>query len=258
VSAAADVPVRDAATVVLLRDGVDGAGIEAWLLTRVSQMVFAAGVTVFPGGRVDDADADLPFSSTASTDVAARFGCDERLARALLGAAVRETFEETGVLLSVPSADLSELRADVEDGRLAFGDLLREHGLSVDAEGLRPWARWVTPVGEVRRYDTRFFVGALPPGAEAQDVTTESSAAAWVGVGDALEQAQRGERVMLPPTLATLASLVPHPTVASALDAAGARSMDAIRPQLRITDGGDVFADLPDGSSVSIPRPMIP
>jgi 8-oxo-dGTP pyrophosphatase MutT (NUDIX family) len=251
-----EVPVRDAATVVLLRDGT--AGIEAWLLTRVTQMVFAAGVTVFPGGRLDEADADLPFSGQAYTEVAARFGCDEQMARALLGAAVRETFEETGVLLTVPAADLSHLRADVEEGRLAFGELLRSHGLRVDAEELHPWARWVTPAGEVRRYDTRFFVGALPPGAVAQDVTSESSAAEWVGVGDALEQAQRGERIMLPPTLETLASLVPHATVASALAAASVRSLDPVRPRLRITNEGEVFADLPDGSSVSIPRSMLP
>ncbi|MDQ2748939.1 MAG: NUDIX domain-containing protein [Actinomycetota bacterium] len=251
-----DIPVRDAATVVLLRDGESG--IEAWLLTRVTEMVFAAGVTVFPGGRVDDADADLPFSGPAYTEVASRFGCDEAMARALLGAAVRETFEETGVLLSVPAADLSELRADVEAGRLAFGELLRSHRLSVDAEGLHPWARWVTPAGEVRRYDTRFFVGALPPGAQAQDVTSESSEASWTGVGAALEQAQRGERMMLPPTLATLASLVPHATVASALAAASARSLDPVRPRIRVADSGAVFADLPDGSSVSIPRPRIP
>jgi hypothetical protein len=116
----------------------------------------------------------------------------------------------------------------------------------------------VTPAGETRRYDTRFFVGALPPGAEAQDVTSESSAAAWVGVGDALEQAQRGERIMLPPTLETLASLVAHPTVASALAAAEVRSLDPVRPHIRVTDEGAVFADLPDGSSVSIPRSMLP
>jgi 8-oxo-dGTP pyrophosphatase MutT (NUDIX family) len=250
------VPVRDAATVVLLRDGV--AGIEAWLLTRVTQMAFAAGMTVFPGGRVDDADADLPFSGTAYAQVAARFGCAERLARALLGAAVRETFEETGVLLTVPAVDLSQLRADVEAGRLGFGDTLREHGLNVDAEGLLPWARWVTPAGEIRRYDTRFFVGALPAGARAQDVTSESSSAAWVGVGTALEQAQRGERFMLPPTLSTLASLAAFGTVAEALSAAGARSLEPVRPRIRITDGGEVFADLPDGSSVPIPRTMIP
>jgi 8-oxo-dGTP pyrophosphatase MutT (NUDIX family) len=252
-----EVPVRDAATVVLLRDGVDGAGLEAWLLTRVTQMAFAAGMTVFPGGRVDPADADLPFAGTASADTAARFGCDEALARALLGAAVRETFEETGVLLTVPGADLAELRDDVEAGRLAFGDLLREHGLNIDADGLRPWARWVTPAGESRRYDTRFFVGALPAGTQAMDVTSESSEAVWTGVGAALEQAQRGERRLLPPTLSTLASLVPFPTVAEVMAAAEGRSLEPVRPHIRVTADGDVFADLPDGSSVPIPRSMI-
>lgn len=256
-----EVSVRDAATVVLLRDGP--AGIEAWLLTRVTQMAFAAGMTVFPGGRVDDLDASLPFAGTASVTVAARFGCDEPLARALLGAAVRETFEETAVLLTVPAfdlaaADLVALRGDVEEGRLPFGDLLRSHSLSVDADGLQPWARWVTPPGETRRYDTRFFVGALPAGTQAQDVTSESSAAGWEGVGDALEQAQRGERMMLPPTLATLASLVPFPTVAAALAAAGGRSLDPVRPRIRVGADGAVFADLPDGSSVAIPRSMVP
>ena len=252
-----EIPVRDAATVVLLRDGFGGVGLEAWLLTRVTQMAFAAGMTVFPGGRVDEADTHLPFAGTACADAAQRFGCDESLARALLGAAVRETFEETGVLLTVPSADLSDLRESVEVGRLSFGDLLREHGLSVDAEGLRPWARWVTPAGESRRYDTRFFVGALPAGSEAEDVTSESSEAAWVGVGAALEQAQRGERMMLPPTLSTLISLVPFGSVAEVLGAAAARSLEPVRPHIRITDDGDVFADLPDGTSVSIPRSMV-
>jgi hypothetical protein len=157
----------------------------------------------------------------------------------------------------VPAADLSGLRADVEGGRVGFGSLLREHVLSLDADGLRPWARWVTPAGETRRYDTRFFVGALPSGAQAQDVTSESSSAAWVGVGAALEQAQRGSRVMLPPTLATLASLVPFSTVDAVLAAAAERSLDPVRPQIRITDAGDIFADLPDGSSVPIPRSMM-
>jgi 8-oxo-dGTP pyrophosphatase MutT (NUDIX family) len=252
-----EVPIRDAATVVLLRDSLAGSGLEAWLLTRVTQMAFAAGMTVFPGGRVDPADADLPFVGVGGSEVAVRFGCDEMLARALLGAAVRETFEETGVLLTVPAADLSERRAEVEAGHIAFGDLLHEHGLRVDASGLRPWARWVTPAGEARRYDTRFFVGALPAGSEAMDVTSESSEAAWIGVGAALEQTRRGERMMLPPTLSTLASLASFPTVAEVIAATDARSLDPVRPQIRVTDDGDVFADLPDGTSMPLPRPML-
>ena len=245
--------IRDAATVVLLRDGV--VGVEAWMLTRVQQMVFAAGMSVFPGGRVDDADTDLPFAPGAAAAVAARFGCDEASARALLGAAVRETFEETGVLLTAPVADLSGARADVELGRVAFGDLLRFNALTVDAGALHPWARWITPPGEVRRYDTRFFVGALPDGADAQDVTSESSAAAWIGVGEALEQVHRGERGMLPPTMATLASLVPCGTVAEVLDAAAERSLEPIQPNIRV-DGQRIIAELPDGSAFELPRSL--
>lgn len=245
-----DVPIRDAATVVLLRDGVDG--VEAWLLTRVTQMVFAAGMTVFPGGRVDDADAALPMTGGGVEVLVARSGCADDAARALIGAAVRETFEETGVLLTVPAADLGAARADVEAGRTSFGELLRTNGLSVDSDAVRPWARWVTPVGEVRRYDTRFFVAALPDAAEAQDVTNESSEASWVPVGAAVEQAQRGERKVLPPTMMTLASLLPFATVAEVLDAAESRSLDAVRPEIRLNDDGTVGVALPDGTFIAV------
>ena len=249
------VAVRDASTVVLLRDGA--AGLEAWLLTRVTQMVFAAGMTVFPGGRVDARDATLPFAGSGCVEVARRFGCDEPTARSLLGAAVREVYEETGVLLTVPAGQLPDARAEVESGRLAFAELLAEHGLAIDADGLRPWARWVTPRGEPRRYDTRFFLGGLPAGVEPMDVTTESSHAAWVGVGEALEQARRGERKMLPPTLATLSSLSGFATVADALDAASVRDLGPIRPTIRVADDGEVIADLPDGSSFTLPRTIL-
>lgn len=247
----ADVPIRDASTVVLLRDG--DAGIQTWLLTRVRGMAFAAGASVFPGGRVDDADADLPFMPDGAAHTAARFAVDDMRARTLLGAAVRETFEETGVLLSSPAADLSGARTDVEEGRVSFGDLLRANNVTVDTSGLRPWSRWVTPAGEVRRYDTHFFVGVLPDLAVAQDVTTESSSAGWSGVGDALDEAQRGERFMLPPTLATLASLLPYATVADALAGADARSLEPVQPT--ISAGPDGYrAELPDGTAFSIPR----
>ncbi len=254
------VAVRDAATVVLLRDGASG--VEAWLLTRVRQMVFAGGMTVFPGGRVDGADADLPLHGVDTAALAARFGVETRLAHALVGAAARETFEETGVLLTVPAPepglDVAAARADVEAGRRPFGDLLHEHGLAVDAAALRPWSRWVTPAGEVRRYDTRFFVGALPAGAEAKDVTSESSSASWWPVGEAIETAQRGERKMLPPTMATLASLAGFATVAEVLAGADARSLDPVRPELQVAEDGSASVRLPDGEVVPIPRSMLP
>ncbi len=249
-----DIPVRDAATVVLLRDRGDG--VETWLLTRVAQMVFAAGMSVFPGGRVDDADASLPLTGGDLAQLAARSGCDEATARALLGAAVRETFEETGVLLTVPTADLSGARADVEHGRVSFGDLLRANRLAIDAGALRPWSRWVTPAGEVRRYDTRFFVAAMPESAEAQDVTHESSEASWVPVAAAFEQARRGERKLLPPTIITLASLLPFGSVAEVLAASEGRRLDPVRPEIRIGEDGSVAVELPDGTVLPIPPGM--
>jgi 8-oxo-dGTP pyrophosphatase MutT (NUDIX family) len=250
-----DVPVQDAATVVLLRDGTDG--IEAWMLTRVAAMAFAAGMSVFPGGRAEAADSSLPLAGGDLPRLAERFGCDVTTAHGLVGAAVRETFEETGVLLSVPFADLGGARSDVELGRVSFGDLLRANGLAADAAALHPWSRWVTPAGEVRRYDTRFFVGALPDSAVAQDVTSESSEASWVAVGAAIEQAQRGERYLLPPTMMTLASLLPFGSVAEAIASSDSRQLEPIHPRLRI-DGESVTVELPDGTVVPIPRSMIP
>jgi 8-oxo-dGTP pyrophosphatase MutT (NUDIX family) len=248
--------VRDAATVVLLRDSPDG--LEVWLLTRVTQMAFAGGMAVFPGGRVDTADTALPFAAGAEQRTATRLGCSIDEARALLGAAVRETFEETGVLLSVPSADLSGARTDVEAGRVSFGDLMRTNDLSVDSEALHLWGRWVTPVGEVRRYDTRFFVAQLPDGAQAQDVTTESSSAGWFGVGDALERAQRGEIGMLPPTIMTLASLAGFRSVADVIVAADERLLDAIIPTIGQDDSGRYFVQLPDGTKMGVPESLFP
>lgn len=250
-----DVPIRDAATVVLLRD--TSAGLEAWLLTRHTKLAFAGGMTVFPGGRVDDADRTLPIVGGDLAGLAARSGCDDETIRALVGAAVRETFEETGVLLTVPTADLSGARADVELGRVAFGDLLRANSLAVDADALRPWSRWITPIGEVRRFDTRFFVAGLPASAEAQDVTHESSEASWVLVAEAIEQAQRGERGMLPPTITTLASLLNYATVAEVLEASASRSLEAVRPEVRIGEDGTIAVELPDGTVVPIPRAML-
>jgi 8-oxo-dGTP pyrophosphatase MutT (NUDIX family) len=248
----AETPVRDAATVVLLRDAAGGGGVEVWLLTRVRQMAFAAGMSVFPGGRVDPKDAELPIVGADIAAVAARFGCAEATAHALVGAAARETFEEAGVLLAVPPVDLAGARADVEAGRVGFGDLLREHGAAVDGAAVRPWARWVTPVGEPRRYDTRFFVAALPSGAQAVDDTTESSAAEWLSPAVALEQAQRGERRLMPPTLKTITSLLPFGSAAEALAAAEERVIDPIRPTLQVGDDGAVTVLLPDGEELPL------
>jgi 8-oxo-dGTP pyrophosphatase MutT (NUDIX family) len=247
-------PIRDAATVVLLRDGASG--LEVWLLTRVAQMAFAAGMSVFPGGRVDAADAGVPVIDADLAELARRLGCSADLARALVGCAARETFEETGVLLTRPAADLADARADVEAGRLGFAELLCERGLAVDGTAVQPWSRWVTPPGEARRYDARFFVGALPPGARAQDLTSESSAAAWVPVEDALAEARQGARGLLPPTLITLTGLRAYRTVADVFAAAPSDPIPPTHPVVRWGADGTPSVELPDGAIVPVPRSM--
>jgi 8-oxo-dGTP pyrophosphatase MutT (NUDIX family) len=251
-----EVPIRDAATVALLRDGPDG--IETWLLTRVLGMAFAPGMCVFPGGRVDEADAQLPIPDAAAAAVATRFGDTLETARKLIGAAVRETFEETGVLLTQPrSPDLSAAREDIESGRASFGDLLAEHGLRPDVTALAPWAHWITPVGEPRRYDARFFLAALPAGARARDLTSESVVAGWVRPADGLADVEAGRRSMMPPTLITLRSLVPFATVQHVLAAAPTRQLMEVRPRLVFAPDGSASAELPDGTVLALPKGVI-
>lgn len=242
-------PVRPAATVILLRDSP--AGLEVWLLTRVRGMAFASGMTVFPGGRADAADVDLPWAAGGPARFSTGFGCDEVEARMLVGAAVRETFEETGVLLTRPElqlgpATLAAVQQAVEAGRLPFRSVLEDHCLAIDAEALQPWGRWITPAGEPRRYDTHFFVAAVPAGAEAAALTTEAASASWVPVADALLGVERGERELLPPTRAMLMSLEGHTTVEDVFAAAAGRDLQPVCP-VRIVLPGGVRIEHPDG-----------
>jgi 8-oxo-dGTP pyrophosphatase MutT (NUDIX family) len=225
------VPIRDAASVLLLRDDPAGGAPEVWMLTRVSQMIFAPGASVFPGGRVDDDDASLPWSGRPAAEFAVQFDCPVDEAHALVGAAVRETFEETGVLLTQPAASLAHLQPEVEDGHLIFGELLTRHGLSIDGCAVLAWARWVTPdtPETQRRYDTRFFVALLPAGSQAADLTRESSTAGWTTAAEALASWQRGERQLVGPTVAMLASIVDCRTVDEIVARAPERSLRAVR-----------------------------
>lgn len=185
-----DVPVRDASTVLLLRDGSDG--LEVWLQRRPATMIFAANVHVFPGGAVEPDDAALE----VGTDVLARHAKtwqDDDLLRvaALLGAAVRETREESGVWL--------------------------------DPAELVPWSRWVTPVGMPRRFDARFFLARCPGDQLPLVDTAEVVRASWFVVAGAVARFGAGDLPMWPPTIANLIALAPHDDVASALAAAPER-----------------------------------
>jgi hypothetical protein len=135
---------------------------------------------------------------------------------------------------------------------LRFADLLAERGLAINGDALRPWARWVTPANEInaRRYDTRFFVAALPDGAEAADLTSESTVGEWLGVAQALAQSDRGERYLMTPTKMNLTSIADYGTVAEIMAAAQDRSVVAVRPVLEQDAEGHLWAIMADGSRV--------
>lgn len=267
--AANPAPARDAATVVLLRDAPAGSGIEAYLLRRTRAMSFAGGMHVFPGGRVDPSDTaeDLPWIGPSVEEAMPGLDDDPARARALVCAAVRETFEECGVLLAVPAGGTvspgtgdpgwaAERRA-MESHRSGLAELLTRRGLALRADLLAPWTRWIAPELEPRRYDTRFFVAALPagqlPGELATELSTEADGMLWIRPAEAMERFVAGEIGMLPPTAFTLAELSAYDDVAGALAAARTRDLKPITA--RIVAGGGTwqlsFPHLlsPDGAS---------
>lgn len=255
--AAGELPVsttRDAATIALVRDTGTGDGVEVYLLRRVSSMAFAAGMHVFPGGSVDPADADtaVGWVGPSAADWAAELGASEPLARALVCAAVRETFEESGVLLAgeTPDAvvDVSDSGWEVERAALearehSMSELLARRGLVLRADLLRAWSHWITPEVEPRRFDTRFFVAALPPGQRTRVVGGESDRTVWLPARDAVDRAARGELAMLAPTAQTLADLAEYATVDDVL--AARRRVRPLLPRFAL-DAGEVRMLLPD------------
>lgn len=214
------VPARDAATVVVLREGP-----EVYLLRRKATMAFAAGAYVFPGGSVDPRDTDhaVAWAGPSPKEWGAVFGADDQTARGLVCAAVRETFEESGVLLAGPGADSvvedttgDDWEADrlaLIDRSLAFADFLDRRGLVLRSDLLKPWAHWITPEIEHKRFDTRFFVAALPYGQRTRDVGGEADKVVWQTPADAIGRADRGEIFLMPPTRRTLSELAAYGTV---------------------------------------------
>jgi 8-oxo-dGTP pyrophosphatase MutT (NUDIX family) len=232
---------RDAATVCLLRD--TDAGPEVFVLRRNPSMNFAARMYVYPGGAVERSDADV--LTTGHADDAwldARTASDR--GRAVLVAAARETFEECGVLLAVdadgrPAAYDDRVETEREAllrDELAFAELLAERGLVVDDAGLVPFAQWLTPETEDRRFDARFFVAAQPEGQQARHVGGESDRSAWWRPLDALAAYAEGRMAMWPPTIATMRFLAQHSSAEEAVAAARAAAVVPVMPEL-IRDG---------------------
>ena len=244
---------RDAATVVLLRTA--GSGSEVYLLRRQASMAFAAGMCVFPGGGVDPRDFDhaVGWAGPTPAEWAARLVVDERTVRALVCAAVRETFEESGVLLAgtadsvvadTTGDDWEADRVALEARELSLTDFLDTRGLVLRSDLLGAWAAWLTPEFEPRRYRTWFFVAALPEGQVTRDVSSESSSVTWLPVAEAAAMADRGEVVMLPPTHLTCLDVARFGTPGEVLAEAAGRAVSMFMPEV-VAEGEQLYLSTP-------------
>jgi 8-oxo-dGTP pyrophosphatase MutT (NUDIX family) len=220
-----EIPIRPAATVMLLRDTVDG--LEVFMLRRTNNAVFAGGMYVFPGGKVDPADGEGD--------------------AAFVVAAIRECYEEAGVLLAVdPDGNMVDdghpalaHRDGVYDGSIDVSALVGSHGLRLATDSLVWMSHWITPKGEtMRRFDTRFFAVAAPGGQTSHHDDNETVASMWVRPADALQRFAAGELQLMPPTVTNLRFLEVHGDVSSAMDAARAvGTPPCILPKIRLVDG---------------------
>ncbi|MFT2016196.1 NUDIX hydrolase [Streptomyces sp. 796.1] len=240
---------RRAATVLLLRDTSEGPAV--YMLRRRASMAFAGGAYAYPGGSVDarDGERDTGWAGPSRAEWARRLGLgtDETAAQAIVCAAVRETFEEAGVLLAGPDAgtvvadttgdDWEADRAALVDRELSFADFLARRSLVLRSDLLGAWARWITPEFEPRRYDTFFFVAALPAGQRTRNASTEADRTVWIKPADAAAGYDRGDLLMMPPTITTLRELAPHPTAAGALAAAPGRDLAPVLARATLRDG---------------------
>jgi 8-oxo-dGTP pyrophosphatase MutT (NUDIX family) len=253
------VAVRDAATVMLVRDGA--AGLEVFMLQRTLNAVFVGGHYVFPGGAVDDADRDPSVAEYCD-------GLTDATASELLNvpsgglaywvAAVRECFEEAGVLVAATSAGATidfddpdtarrfeAYRRAIHRGDIRLIELCEREGLHLALGGIYYLSHWITPVGEPRRFSTRFFVAQAPPGQEPLHDDSETIASQWIRPAAALALARTGGFQLISPTIKHLEYLAAFDTTEGVLcDASAVRSPPTVMPRMR-QSGEELEVDMP-------------
>jgi len=250
---------RPAATIVLMRDGLSG--LEVLLLRRTRSAGFVPGAYVFPGGRVDPLDADPELlerlDGLTAQDAAERLHLGATPATrdvpavpavAYYVAALREAFEETGILVAragggaPPTAaedpTVDAVRDDLLEHRITFAQALDRLGCRLDGRAVEYLAHWITPVVEPRRYDTRFFAARVHGRGRVVIDAREMTDAVWITPADALQRQHEGSLPMVFPTIRTLEQLAAYDTVDAALAELGLRRVPAILPDLVVTPTG--------------------
>ncbi|MGH2795812.1 MAG: NUDIX hydrolase [Actinomycetota bacterium] len=244
-------PARDSATVMLVRDGAEG--LEVFMLERHLRSDFAGGAYVFPGGTVDqrdlDADAASFLDGPSLPDAADHIDAPHDRALGFYLCAIRETFEEAGVLLA--SRDGTAVRLDDADEEKRFAvyrdefnarqgslaKLAADEGLRYSGDLLHYYARWITPEFAPKRYDARFFVATMPEGQVPLHDDVETTASTWIRPADALAQAREGSFSIIFPTRKTLESLAGFSKADEVIASTEGREIPAILPTVVLADG---------------------
>lgn len=236
------VPIVPAATILLLRGGAKG--LEVFMVERHHRIDFATGALVFPGGKIEAADADAA--------LAERFDGGEGeddAERAMRIGAIRETFEESGVLLArergaretIGAARLAEIESTWREalckGERSMSELAVREDLRLAGDLLTPFARWITPAFMPKRFDTMFFLAEAPADHLALHDGGESVDSLWTTPADALCAAEQGERTIIFPTLLNIKKLGRAGSVREALEAARAQPIVTVLPEITLKDG---------------------
>ena len=258
-------PVRAAATVVMLRDAPGG--LEVFLIKRHGLSDVLGGAYVFPGGKVDTVDALLDMQAHLDDQperlhaVLGEPDLDALAAAGIYVTALREAFEETGVLyaMGADSALAAQASALLREGR-AFDEVVAMMRLRLNASQLTPWTRWITPrVPSVssKRFDTRFFVAAVPAGQQATHDNHEATESVWLAPRAALLQYWDRSMQLAPPQIMSLAHLTHHDSVASVLAQARSRLPPVIQPEPFELDGNRVIC-YPGDERHPVAQPAVP
>ena len=220
-----------AATILLVRDGADG--LEVMMVERHANIGFAGGAMVWPGGKVDPADFDEGWLEAA--EGLEGLDAEERAARV---AALREAYEETGILLATRNGepigekalDLTDMRKRVDRDATLFQPLVRGHGLKLATSALRPFARWIPPPALHKRFDTRFYLTPVPVGQNGVQDGSEAVDLVWIKPQAALDDLAAGRRKIIFPTARNLELLALSKTVEQALVDVAARPQGIVQP----------------------------
>lgn len=262
-----EVPAKDAATIMLVRDAGEGVGadhFEVCMLRRHLNSDFVGGAFVFPGGKVDEADrSDLAKTVCAgrTDDQASELLGVESGGLAFFVAALRECFEEAGILFAYPTGStdgdlyrprddaaisrLAEFRKDVNAKQVSFLEACRRADVSLAVDRVLYFSHWITPEMAPKRFDTRFFVACVPPGQTAIHDDFETVETVWISPSEALSRADAGEFDIIFPTMRNLKAISRFATTTDLLEAAAAaESVPAVMPRV-VSDGNGVRIVLP-------------